>query len=184
MVSARLWVIPSVPTPSMATMTSPWTRLPSAALLPGVICPDTETFRSLSVSTRGGWPVNFQFEEFLHTEIEAKNSLLPVSSHRRSLPLCRPQSAYSMTSPGGHVGGQTTAVYGATGFTGQQRSRDEATAEWTLERPDKRPLHVFSDTLTVLSELHLYLNSSASHHRETEICRGQPVTNMNSEKIM
>lgn len=31
-------VIPSVATPSMAEMMSPWARVPPAALLPGVIC--------------------------------------------------------------------------------------------------------------------------------------------------
>lgn len=38
--------MPSVLTPSMATMTSPWIRLPSAALLPGVICASTKTVRA------------------------------------------------------------------------------------------------------------------------------------------
>lgn len=35
---ASRWVMPSVLTPSMAVMMSPWARLPFTALLPGVIC--------------------------------------------------------------------------------------------------------------------------------------------------
>lgn len=35
---ASRWVIPSVLTPSMAVMMSPWAKLPFTALLPGVIC--------------------------------------------------------------------------------------------------------------------------------------------------